>query len=146
MLGWLVQGGPKAAKHRGKVHPMVTFFVHYIVVAWVTTYVHDWIVARSRSMSDGGFTTCIFAPTHKSVGAFFGVYFLLFFSCRLVLRWHQHDFYIEFYKQTFLCSVTTFHAAIGLYTGRLILAQAFCVAVGVDQILWYIDLGGYLFL
>ena len=137
MLRWLVQGGPNALKHRGKHHPIVTFVCHYSIVALVTISTHDWLLARDN-------TACVSNAKQQTVGVFFGIYFLLFFACRLALRWHHQDFFVEFYKQTFLCSVTIFHAALGLYTGRSLLAQSFCVAVGIDQILWYVDLGGYL--
>ena len=148
MLGWLLQGGPHDSKHRGKLHPVVTFFIHYGVVAWVSVAVHDWmVVARQPSTGNTAtLTFCITPPIRQSIGAFFGLYFIMFFSTRLALRWKQCDFYVEFYRQTFLCSVTIFHVFLGLYTDRIVLAQSFCVAVGIDQILWYVDLAGYLIL
>jgi len=145
MSTWLLQGGPNAAKHRGKAHPLVTFFLHYAVVAWATVAAHDWMVEK-WTVEDAA-TTCTPTSRRQFVGMFMAVYFVLCFSWRLALRWQSPvDFYIEFYKQTFLCSVTIFHAALGLSTNRTILAQSFCVAVGIDQILWYVDLLGYLIL
>jgi hypothetical protein len=145
MLAWLLQAGPKAAKHRGKSHPLVTFCLHYAIVALITVSAHDWITATTQPESSVS-TTCS-PPLHRqSVGFFLGIYYVLYFSCRLALHWHQQDFYIEFYKQTFLCSVTIFHTALGLYTNRPILAESFCVAVGIDQISWYVDLAGKLIL
>ena len=147
LVGWLLQGGPHDSKHRGKLHPVVTFFLHYSVVAWISVLVHDWIVFTRQTSNPTTLTSCIIPPIRKSIGVFFGLYFVIFFTTRLALRWKQNDhFYVEFYRQTFLCSVTIVHVALGLYTGRIILAQSFCVAVGIDQILWYVDLVGYLIL
>lgn len=154
MLAWLLQAGPKDAKHRSKSHPLVTFCLHYAAVALITVSTHDWMIARTQpqqqqQQSEGFSATGCTPPVHRQwVGFFLGVYFVLFFCCRLALHWNHHDqqqqgdFYIEFYKQTFLCSVTIFHTALGLYTNRPILAESFCVAVGIDQILWYVDLTG----
>lgn len=81
----------------------------------------------------------------RQVGVFLLVYFAFYFGVRLALHWNAH-FYVEFYKQTFLCSVTIFMTGIGLVFDRPILAQAFCVAVGFDQLLWYVDLTCYVLL
>ena len=146
MISWLLQGGPQDAKHRGKIHPVVTFCLHYAIVACVSFTAHDWMVTREISNTNPASTFCAVPPMRKSIGVFFGFYFVLFFASRLALRWRQDIFYVEFYRQTFLCSVTIFHVALGLYTGRIVLAQSFCVAVGIDQLLWYVDLTGYLLL
>jgi hypothetical protein len=146
MLAWLLQAGPKAAKHRGKSHPLVTFCLHYAMVALITVSAHDWIIATARPEPSASTAACS-APLHREyVGFFLGIYFVLYFGCRLALHWHQEDFFIEFYKQTFLCSVTIFCTALGLYTNRPILAESFCIAVGIDQFSWYIDLGGKILL
>lgn len=143
-IRWLQEAGPKAPKHRGTFHPLATFVLHYAVVAVVTVSAHDWLTLTysSKGLPLSGTDK----ERQQSVGIFFSIYFLVYFSCRLALRWKDHEYYIEFYKQTFLCSVTIFHAAVGFYTNRPILAQSFCVAVGIDQILWYVDLSGYLIL
>lgn len=146
-LRWLQKADPKASKHRGKYHPIAAFLVHYGVVSLVTISLHDWVVVQFSSEEDMT-EPCKnkVANRQHSVGLCLGVYFMLYFSCRLALRWYDPDYYIEFYKQTFLCSVTIFHAALGFYANRPILAQSFCIAVGIDQILWYVDLAGYLIL
>jgi hypothetical protein len=142
---WLREAGPTAPKHRGKFHPVATFLMHYAVVGVVTVTAHDWLMAGS-SFHDEASLPCSYTSRQRSVGIFLGVYFVAYFSCRLALRWRDPDYYVEFYKQTFLCSVTILYAAVGFYTNRPVLAQAFCTAVGIDQILWYIDVSGYLIL
>jgi hypothetical protein len=144
VLRWLQEDGPKAPKHRGKYHPPATFVLHYIVVAIFTVTAHDWLILVYSSKEDRW--PCSDINRQQYVGVFLGIYFLVFFSCRLALRWRDPDYYVEFYKQTFLCSVTILHSAVGFYTNRPILAQSFSVAVGIDQILWYVDLVGYLIL
>jgi len=145
VIRWLREEGPKASKHRGKWHPLTTFVLHYGIVTAVTMSVHDWWLSM-QDIPLLPFCTGDDAGRQQSVGIFLGIYFLVFFICRLILRWKDPDYYIEFYKQTFLCSVTIFQGAIGFYTNRPILAQSFCVAVGIDQILWYVDLLGYILL
>jgi hypothetical protein len=143
-LRWLHEEGPKARKHRGKYHPLATFVLHYVVVAIITVTAHDCLILLYSSKE--GPLPCSDIHRQQSVGVFLGVYFLVFFSCRLALRWTDPDYYIEFYKQTFLCSVTILCSAAGFYTHRPVLAQSFSVAVGIDQILWSVDLVGYLIL
>ena len=51
--------------------------------------------------------------------------------------------YVVFYEFQFLCNVTLVVSPIALSTSRPTVATAFCVAVGIDQLLWYVDLLGY---
>lgn len=155
IIAWLFHGGPKDPKHRGRAHPLITFILHYGIVALVTTYFHDWMVRRYPNFCEKGVCVVPTAAVDRrqyQVAIFFGLYGCCLLLSRLYLRWHNtcgrgrglDDMFLEFYRQTFLCSVTIFHSALGLYTGRPILTQAFCVAVGIDQLLWWIDLGGYI--
>lgn len=146
MLSWLLQGGPKDEKHRGKWHPIVSFVLHYAFVLSVMVSCHDRLLRLyGISLTEPRNDRCLFTTNmerHRRVGAFLLCYFAVYFTTRLAIQW-KGNFYIEFYKQTFLCSVTIFMAGVGLISGRPILAQAFCVAVGFDQLLWYVDLACY---
>ena len=51
--------------------------------------------------------------------------------------------YVVFYEFQFLCNVTLIISSLSLWTNRPIVATGFCVAVGIDQLLWYVDLLGY---
>ena len=51
--------------------------------------------------------------------------------------------YVVFYEFQFLCNVTLIISSLSLYTNRPIVATGFCVSVGIDQLLWYVDLLGY---
>jgi hypothetical protein len=140
-MSWLSQQGPKAKKHADWPHPVTTLFIHYSSVAISTILAHDWMVDQYKKKyptDDSLF--CSPSPLYRqNVAQFLSIYFICVFAWRLAIHWN--DFvYCEFYKQTFLCSVTLFNAAIGLYSGRPIIATAFSVAVGIDQLLWYVDL------
>jgi hypothetical protein len=152
VMSWLFQEGPKAKKHTNWVHPSTTLVLHYSGVAISTILAHDWMVGQYKN----SFLNESSNPDHspppplyrRNVAYFLTFYFLWFFACRMGLHWKAKEapsvFYCEFYKQTFLCSVTIFHAALALYTDRPIIATAFCIAVGPDQLLWYVDLAIYL--
>ena len=118
--------------------------MHYSCVAISTVLVHDWMVdlyKTSYLSDDDG--SCLLFPLHRrNVGQFLALYFICYQSWRLALVRNEPPaaLYCEFYRQTFLCSVTIFNAAVGLYSNRPIIATSFCVAVGIDQLLWYVDL------
>jgi hypothetical protein len=47
------------------------------------------------------------------------------------------------YEYCWLCNVTLWMASIALLTHRPLLAQAYAVTVGIDQVLWYVDAISY---
>jgi hypothetical protein len=153
-MSWLAQEGPKAPKHAGFLHPLATFVVHYACVAVGTILAHDVLVEAYKNYyyaeaSVDDECSLVPSPTYRqNVANFLTIYYVCFLSWRLAIHRNNKssspfDIYCEFYRQTFLCSVTLFNAAIGLYTDRPIIATAFCVAVGIDQLLWYVDLTFY---
>lgn len=152
LLLWLGHEGDVSDKYCGWKHPVATFLVHYGVVALTMTMVHDAVgVNTTGILAKDDVSKCQVAPEllqqrQLSVAIFLACYYCLFFSWRLVLQWKKDAFLVfaEFYRQTFLCSVTIFHAALGFYTGRPLIAEALCIAVGIDQLLWYVDLGAYI--
>eukprot|EP00934_Nitzschia_sp_Nitz4_P003352 Nitzschia sp. Nitz4//scaffold3_size479765//182901//183505//NITZ4_000075-RA/size479765-snap-gene-0.127-mRNA-1//1//CDS//3329550683//3342//frame0 len=135
---WLFSRGPADPKHQSKLHPLVVFLLHYSIVAVATVSSHDSFLPSPLDLGKN----CTNPSRQFRVGIFMWVYFICFMACRFYLYWNQ-QFYIELYKQTFLCSLTVFHTALGLSTGRPVLAEAFCIAVGIDQLLWWVDLGSY---
>mmetsp|Transcript_26315 Transcript_26315/g.72307 ORF Transcript_26315/g.72307 Transcript_26315/m.72307 type:complete len:138 (-) Transcript_26315:2123-2536(-) len=136
---WLLQEGPTATKHRGWKHPIVTFLLHYAIVGTTIPFVHDVLVDALPDTND---LDCSLSPEatarRQNVAIFFGMYFVLYFCVRLALRRKEKAFrfYSEFYGITFLCSVTIFMSALSFYINRPIIAQAFCMAVGIDQFMW----------
>jgi branched-subunit amino acid transport protein AzlD len=47
------------------------------------------------------------------------------------------------YETCWLCNITLVLSSLALYRGRPQIAGAYLVAVGIDQLLWYVDLLGY---
>ncbi len=139
---WLSQGGPTSQKHKGWSHPIATFLVHYSVVAATTIFFHDALRAmwQKKMYFECKRASSIVEIRQNVVGNFLFGYFCLYFLWRLALSsklQNQYLLFPEFYRQTFLCSGTIFNASFGLYTARPVIAQAFCIAVGIDQMLWY---------
>jgi hypothetical protein len=142
-MRWLLQGGPDAKKHKERTHPIVTFIVHYIVVTAAIFFAHDVLVdAVSPNLGNFDHKECVVSSEmirrRQSVGRFLALYFSLYFCVRLALKWKSkpHLFYCEFYQQTFMCSLTIANSALSFYCNRPIISQAFCLAVGLDQLLW----------
>ncbi|KAG7341586.1 cupin domain containing protein [Nitzschia inconspicua] len=130
-------------------HPIATFLVHYGVVAGTMIMIHDAMTTNSRDRIDDRqcqTSSEALKQRQQSVAMFFFNYFWLYFLWRLVLQWKKNAavVFAEFYRQTFLCSVTIIMAALGFYTERPLLAEAFCLAVGIDQLLWYVDFLAYI--
>ena len=142
-MTWLAHQGPNGAKHKGWRHPLATFLIHYSVVACTTIFFHDLLVGMAVSHS-GDNMQCSTLNTELGerqlrVSSFLAIYFGLYFAWRLALQWNERNTYLlfpEFYRQTFLCSGTIFNAALTFYTNRPLRAEAFCIAVGIDQLLW----------
>lgn len=152
-MRWFLQGGPDAKKHKERTHPIVTFIFHYVAVTAVIFFAHDALVdAVSPYLGNSDRKECVVSSDmirrRQIVGRFLAIYFSLYFCVRLALQRKSKPylFYAEFYQQTFMCSVTVANSAFGFYCNRPIVAQAFCVAVGIDQLLWYFDIVGFLFL
>jgi hypothetical protein len=144
LLSWLAHDGPTSEKYQGWRHPIATFLVHYSVVASSMIIVHDAMISSWKN-SNNDIPECTntdLGQRQKIVAISLAVYFCLFFGCRLVLQQQERKtspspLFVEFYRQTFLCSVTIFCSSVAFFTGRPLIAEAFCIAVGIDQLLWY---------
>ena len=141
-MRWLLQEGPDAKKHKGRTHPIITFVIHYIVVIATTFFAHDVLVdALAPNLREPNHECHDSTETirrRQNVGRFLATYFCLYFCARLFHQWksNPHLMYSEFYGQTFMCSVTIASSAISFCYNKPIVSQAFCIAVGIDQLLW----------
>jgi hypothetical protein len=144
-LRWLSAGAPTEKKHTTLLHPLTTFLLHYCLVSVTVVFAHDALIGVYTKNYDVSNTDCSKQHSTTNTAHFLAVYFICFFAWRLFIHRNDPPFflYCEFYKQTFLCSGTIFNAALAYYLDRPIIATAFCVAVGIDQVLWYIDLAAY---
>jgi hypothetical protein len=135
-MDWLSEKGSKHPKHLGWRHPLAVCLVHYGLVLAVSIAVHDWLVGETADCN-------ITIPLRRLYTARgLAAYVVWLLAYRLSLS--PHPFHIIVYEFTWLCNVTLCMSAFGLYTGRPLIASAYCVTVGIDQLLWYVDLLAYL--
>ncbi len=138
-MRWLIQEGPDAKKHKERAHPVAIFVIHYTLVISTTFYAHD-VIANwaSRNLEEDCTIPSELAQRRRLVGPFLGVYILTVFAMRLALQWNSKPylFNVVFYEQTFMCSVTIVSSALGFCFHRPLISQAFCITVGIDQLLW----------
>jgi hypothetical protein len=155
-MNWLSQEGPRALKHHGWRHPMATCLTHYAVVSLVTFGVHDHLLEVWQQQhttleddpSQAGVAFCDGYSERRSSLKAIVITFLLIYSTWLLLwrltfcepREYRH---CVLYEYCWLCNVTLVLSALALAWNRPIIAGAYCVTVGIDQILWYVDLAGF---
>ena len=144
---WLAQSGPTAPKHsEGWAHPIAACLLHYIAVIPTTIFVHDDMVGRSGDRALSSTDTCFPSSTSTLVSNFFACYAASLLVWRLITiraklgPVHQRG---VLYEYTWLCNSTLIMVSIGLRTCRPMLATSFCVAVSIDQLLWWVDLAGW---
>ena len=134
-ISWLSHGEPSHPKHQGLCHPVVACVLYYIIVTTVSFYAHDILVPVPDN-------PCPATP--QTDHSFWAVVFALYSVTLLVWRRTYTPIPVLLYQHCWLCNVTLLQVAGGLYTHRPALAHAYCVTVGIDQLLWYVDLGGFL--
>ena len=147
-IQWLLQEGPDGKKHKERAHPILTFIIHYALVVSTTFYAHDVLVqTASQNLEEACNVSSELIRRRQLVGPFLGLYFLMYFIVRLALQWNSKPylFYATFYEQTFLCSVTIACSALSFIFHRPLISQAFCITVGIDQLLWYVPSLRFLF-
>ena len=177
---WLSEEGPTSRKHKGFIHPVVTFIVHYISVINIIIFVHDALIHSTTTTTTTTTTASIYYEKANSdvninvnnnkngndsennncidysimikrrqqyIACFLALYFCICLCVRLALQWKNikqqskqsyYKIYCEFYRMTFLCNVTIINVSISFFYNRPIIAQSFCLAVGIDQFLWYV--------
>ncbi len=146
---WLCQEGPSAKKHQGWQHPFVVVVLHYVIAISVSIAVHDALLgtplsipmpSNNNSNSDAANTT----TTTMRMAQGLIVYLLWLLLWRLlVVRQPPFNTAAVWYEMTWLCNVTMLMGALALVTQRPLLALAYSFTVGIDQLLWYVDLSGY---
>lgn len=131
MLQWLGQEGPQAPKHRGWKHPLSVVLFHFAVVIPLSLQAHDWLIVNENSME-----------SDQRIACFLLAYSVWFLSWRL--SYTKKGRWSVLYSFTFLCNVTLVMSGVAHWLNRPILAQAYCLSVAIDQLLWYVDICGYL--
>jgi hypothetical protein len=138
MIDWLSQKGPKDPKHYSWMHPAAVCLVHYTLTTAITVFCHDWMLEQyyDSLVCDG--TTPHMKTRRKSAALWLIVYALIVMGRRLSIEKH-----VFLYQYCWLCNVTLWMGALAALTDRPIIAQAYSVTVGIDQLMWYVDLTGY---
>lgn len=147
ILSWLQQEGPIARKHTEWTHPILVCIIHYALVLILTCAAHDWMEAQYYQNSDTNETyrRCVLDHANDpKIPAFLWLYSLWLLVWRLLYHQPRRLANCVWYEFTWLCNVTLIAAAIALQTHRPILAAAYCVTVGIDQLIWYVDVLTYL--
>lgn len=159
ILDWLQQGGPHHPKHTERwSHPVATCLVHYFVVIAISVSVHDLLRRYYHNHPYHQAEQCKvdagLQQRRTRVSAWLVVYSAWILIWRIVFRKEpasKEEVGVEMatpkavllYEYCWLCNVTLVVSAIALLTGRPILATAYAVVVGIDQLLWYVDLLSY---
>lgn len=162
VVGWLSHGGPAHPKHRGWRHPVAVCLAHYLLAFVASIGAHDLMVDRYYYYNAGReFPRCRVDPglrAHRDrAAAFLVLYSAAILAWRLLFRREPGEqpppaaerqrrrppAWPVVYEYCWLCNVSLWLGAWALRTGRPVLASALCVAVGIDQLLWYVDLAGY---
>ena len=154
-LQWLRQSGPSSPKHRhGWAHPITACLLHYALIVPSTIYFHDVfilrLIAAFEDVDGQSPHMCMYDRTgHVVTSNFLGCYAAILLLWRLITMGGTSTGSSPYrravlYEYTWLCNTTLVMAAIAIRTCRPVLATSFCVAVSVDQLLWWVDLLGWL--
>lgn len=140
-MSWLSRGEETDPKHRGWLHPLAVCLIHHLIVIQATLYMHDWLLATFSSATD----VCN-SPSpeiqgrRRSIVQFVRLYSIWILLWRLYFVPPRSAI---LYEYCWLCTMAVNMGWIGLWANRPIVAAAYCVTVGIDQLLWYVDLTIY---
>lgn len=144
VLKWISQEGPLATKHHGWAHPLCTLVIHYAVASTVTFWSHDWLLGAPDDNDNDCQQVVATDDKHAILDAKLVALGVMLYAIWLLLwRCHHNHPSGVIYEYTWLCNVTLVLGAIALFQNRPIVATAHCVAVGMDQLMWYVDLVGW---
>ena len=142
---WLQQEGPDALKSRQWTHPTVVFVLTYTIMTIVAFVSHDYLIPPDRAvyLEQANSNNNTSRQERQWISRIVLTYTIGLFWCRL--RWLSHPNTAFpapciLYDFTWLCNQTMVIGSIGLYLDRPYIATAFCVTVGIDHFLWYVDL------
>lgn len=143
-MKWLLQEGNLAKKHEEWTHSIAVYLIHYCVVIITAFCAHDILVpSRDECMNDTSPEYILYLYRQQNCAIFAGVYAILQQTSRV---WTTTPFRnCVLYENTWLCNTTLAVGALALWFQRPIIAAAFCVTVGIDQLLWYVDIASWAF-
>lgn len=158
MLRYLSQGGPYHPKHGGgcrsqpdgrglpPLHPSLAFVIHYSVAIPTIHLVHDTLVADENQHFSHDESAL---RKQADVSTFLFIYTLILFTARYLSSYHAGRLrhHSVLYELTWLCNSTLVAGCLSfggwsdgwLLRRRPLAATAYCVAVSIDQVMWYVD-------
>lgn len=164
VLDWLQRSASNHPKHSSWLHPAVVCLLHYSIVASVSIAAHDWLLYLYVVFNDEELLRCnvdsLLQERRTRVATCLFCYSAWLLLWRLFVRKEPGRVsgtgvtrtatatpprppHTILYEYCWLCNVTLVVAAVALRTNRPALAAAYTVTVGIDQIMWYVDLLGY---
>ncbi|GKY98822.1 hypothetical protein MPSEU_000838300 [Mayamaea pseudoterrestris] len=145
IITWIGHEGSHHAKHRGLLHPITTLLLHYAIIISVTFVSHDFLLHRISKVDAA---SCTFGSLHAhrahNIAMFCFCYSVWLLAWRLYFFTPVQYRSAVVYEFCWLCNVSLIVGGLGLLTSKPVVAQAYCVTVGIDQLLWYVDLSVYL--
>jgi hypothetical protein len=135
-LSWIAYDKPTSSKHKQWLHPIVVCLIHYTIVGTISFGAHDFFL-YGRDNTECSFEVSTFRQ-NVTIGC--GWYTVAMQACRLYTLANKQA---VVYETTWLCNVTLVMGPLGLYWNRPVIASAYCISIGIDQLLWYIDLFWY---
>lgn len=135
-----MEGAHCAKESQACFHPLVSLVIHYSIASLVAFGVHNILVDIDESSCAKTANDDVYI--RQCVPLFVAIYALWLLLWRIGTSNNDHRWAI-IYEYTWLCNVTLVLGAIAVYKNRPVVATAHAVAVGIDQLMWYVDLTGW---
>mmetsp|Transcript_4667 Transcript_4667/g.6065 ORF Transcript_4667/g.6065 Transcript_4667/m.6065 type:complete len:339 (-) Transcript_4667:37-1053(-) len=149
IIQFLCQNGDKDPKHSSSwKHPLSTFLIHYIITTTLIIYIHDYFLLPPYYLDQSIKTVTKNDKENESkqiqIANFMFIYFVILLGYRIATNNSNRKVQKTIlYENTWLCNTTLFMGALGLWTDRHVVVLSHVVAVSIDQVLWYVDLTGW---
>lgn len=159
VLSYLSQDGPKAPKHSTWTHPILCVITHYVIATLLVFFGHDYCLPYLvTSMDEYTYRTELKDEMDMKIVKHkqrcIGMFFLGYWFCLILYRFMNfaHDRILQIavlYEATFLCNMTLYMTGIVLSfyndggNNKELIIMAHIVTVSIDQVLWYVDLTGW---
>ena len=147
LIKFLSQNGPRDPKHSSSwLHPVSVFLLHYVTITILTIIVHDTFIPPTTRETLSSLQQEQQSHQQRQIALVTFVYFCTLILYRIII--HRDNKIIQkgiVYESTWLCNSTLYMATIGLCSQRYILVLSHAVVVSIDQVLWYVDLIGWVF-
>ena len=123
---------PGSRKHTaGWLHPVFAFFLGMLCSPVLGFYGSDYLDATNVVRKE-------LRVGEQYTNVMLGYFIIGYHTVLIIVRVFTMGFPL-LYEQLWACNLAMPLAAVGIVTGRPIMVGAACLAVAIDQILWYVD-------